>query len=123
MRQTYGRFRRGSILVAAGTALFVTAAGGSLLMAQDANKKSLWDGVYTADQANRGSVNYSASCSQCHGATLEGDGRYKALVGDTFWTYFQGRTLDYMLDFVSKNMPNNAPGSLDSSKYPELVAF
>jgi mono/diheme cytochrome c family protein len=109
--------------VSIASTLVVAIAGGALLLAQNAPKKSLWDGVYTAEQASRGGVTYSANCVQCHGPDLMGDARYKALVGDTFWSYFQGRNVDFMLDFVSKNMPNNAPGSLDTDKYQDLVAF
>ena len=109
--------------VSVASALVVVVAGGSLLLAQNAPKKSLWDGVYTADQASRGASTYSTTCAQCHGPELKGDARYKPLVGDGFWSYFQGRNAEFMLDFISKNMPNGAPGSLDAARYPELMAF
>ena len=109
-------------VVSIASTFVVAIAGGALLLAQ-APKKSLWDGVYTADQASRGESQYSNTCAQCHGPELKGDARYKPLVGDGFWSYFQGRNAEYMLDFISKNMPNGAPGSLDTGKYQDLMAF
>src|SRR5579875_265288 len=41
-----------------------------LLPAQTA--VSVWDGVYTADQAKRGAEAYANSCASCHGEQLEG---------------------------------------------------
>src|ERR1044072_9175859 len=65
--------------------------------------KSVWDGVFTAAQAERGRGFYLANCSECHGATLEG-GEKQALKGDRFWSDWQETTVDYMLGRISKNM-------------------
>ena len=70
------------------TALFVTVAGGVFATAQAPAKKTVWDGAYTKEQADRGASAFAANCTNCHGANLEGTGRYKALVGDTFWNDF-----------------------------------
>ena len=34
--------------------------------------RSVWDGVYTAGQADRGRGFYTAQCAQCHGAEYDG---------------------------------------------------
>ncbi len=34
--------------------------------------RSLWDGVYTQDQAKRGEAVYVEKCARCHGAQLIG---------------------------------------------------
>ena len=34
--------------------------------------KSVWDGVYTEEQAKRGEPLYSQQCASCHGAELMG---------------------------------------------------
>nr|QQZ51043.1 hypothetical protein JKL49_07660 [Phenylobacterium glaciei] len=49
----------------------VLAAGGLAMiagkpMAQDATR-SVWDGVYTEAQAQRGQAAYAQSCGLCHG--------------------------------------------------------
>jgi mono/diheme cytochrome c family protein len=105
------------------TALFVTVAGGVLATAQAPAKKTVWDGAYTKEQADRGASAFAANCTNCHGANLEGTGRYKALVGDTFWNDFSSRNVQYVLNYISKNMPNNAPGTLDAGTYIDLMAF
>ena len=114
------------ILVVA-TALFVTVAGGVLATAQqqrDPEGRTVWDGVFTEEQAARGATVFAETCTSCHGANLEGSNRAKALVGDTFWRDFAGRQLSYVLDFMSENMPNNAQrGTLSSSTYLDLTAF
>ena len=42
-------------------------------------EKSVWDGVFTAEQADRGAAAYKTSCSECHGGDLMGDGFAPAL--------------------------------------------
>src|ERR1700677_4631375 len=36
---------------------------------------SVWDGVYTAEQADRGKALYGKQCASCHGAGLDGSGQ------------------------------------------------
>ena len=106
------------------TALFVAVASGAFVTAraQAPAKKSAWDGAYTKEQADRGATAFAANCTNCHGPMLEGRNA-KALVGNTFWNDFSGRTVQYVLSYMSKNMPNNAPGTLDPGTYLDLTAF
>jgi cytochrome c len=121
--------RGGSLIVVAATVLVAGAAGGALLaaaQAPDAAKKTVWDGVYTSTQAASGATTYAMACANCHGDMLEGgggNGTAKALAGDTFWGDYQGQMVGDLLAFISKNMPNNAPGSLDAGAYVDLTAF
>src|SRR6476620_4448575 len=59
----------------------------------DRNAKSVWDGVYTDAQAQRGRGFYNEHCASCHGGNLE-VGEYRALTGDRFWTTWQETTVD-----------------------------
>ena len=90
-----------------------------------AASKSVWDGVFSAAQAERGRGFYLANCSECHGATLEG-GEKQALKGDRFWADWQETTVDYMLGRISKNMPFSEDGSLAGTlgtpTYVDIVA-
>jgi hypothetical protein len=70
----------------------------------------VWDGVFTAEQAERQRV-YNESCAACHGSRLEG-GEYRALTGDRFWTSWQGTTVDRMLGQITATMPHSEDGSL-----------
>ena len=71
---------------------------------------------------------YSSVCALCHGANGEGAGNFPALWGSkaTLGKY-NGATLfsdaKGMLDFISTKMPFNAPGSLTSQQYTELLAY
>ena len=70
-----------AILVAA-----LAAVTGAILVAQEDNTEpSVWDGVYSSDQADRGQKVYEATCARCHGADLTG-GRARPLVGESFVT-------------------------------------
>src|SRR5262249_709382 len=86
-----------------------------------AQSKTVWDGGYTQQQATRGSASFAANCTRCHSVEPNDDRRL--LVGKAFWQSFRESTVDRLLDYVSKNMPNGAGGSLDSNTYADLVAF
>ncbi|MBI4265405.1 MAG: cytochrome c [Acidobacteria bacterium] len=103
------------------------AVGSALAMAQGRGRgaaaRTVWDGIFMEDQVARGATAFSANCVRCHGEQLEGI-TGKALVGDTFWRDFDGRTVQDLLDYVSKNMPNGAQaGTLAPDVYLDLVAF
>jgi hypothetical protein len=44
-------------------------------------------------------------------------------VGEIFWKGFSQKTVGDLYDFVSKNMPNGTPGSLNEATYQDLVAL
>jgi cytochrome c5 len=113
-------------LLIGATALFVAAAGSALAVAQaqaPAAAKSIWNGVYTQEQATRGETAYQANCARCHGPQLAGDARFRALQGDVWAGRWDTRGVDALLKFVSTNMPNGAGGSLPPATYQDLVAF
>jgi mono/diheme cytochrome c family protein len=90
-----------------------------------AGAATVWDGVFTAEQAARGQQSYSEHCAGCHGASLEG-GEYRALTGDRFWTSWQGTTVDRLLGQISTTMPHSEDGSLKGTlgarAYADIVA-
>lgn len=43
--------------------------------------RSVRDGVYTQQQANRGNTTYAEQCVNCHGAELNGGDETPALIG------------------------------------------
>lgn len=101
---------------------FVSGPGAAAAQQPEPVGRSVWDGVYTEQQAARGAIAYSANCSRCHGGQLEG-ANGKPLVGDVFWRDFQARTVDYLHAYMSKNMPNGAPATLPADMYLDLTAF
>src|SRR5688572_9340260 len=87
--------------------------------------RSVWDGVFTEAQAERGRVAFSAHCSSCHGVDLRG-GESKALRGERFWTDWKETNVDYLLGQIARNMPftddGSLAGSLPSATYADIVA-
>jgi mono/diheme cytochrome c family protein len=82
-------------------------------------RRTVWDGVYTEAQASRGLTAFGQNCGGCHVLATEGK---SPLAGDPFWTSFAQKTVGDLLDYVSANMPNGKPGSLDESTYRDIVA-
>jgi hypothetical protein len=76
--------------------------------------------VYTEAQAARGVTAFGQSCAGCHAL---GAGGKAPLVGEPFWKSFAQKTVGDLFEFVSANMPNGAPGSLDESTYRDIVAL
>ena len=101
--------------------LFVASATAGLGTAQSSTAlRTVWDGVYTEAQAARGVLAFGQSCSGCH--VLASEGR-APLVGEPFWKSFAQKTAGELLEYVSTNMPNGAPASLNQSAYRDLVAL
>jgi S-disulfanyl-L-cysteine oxidoreductase SoxD len=106
-------------------AILTGAAVASIMEpAAAAQSKTVWDGIYTQEQAARGAVSFSGNCSRCHAADPNAGEEGKNLAGKGFWNSFRESTVDHLLDFVSKNMPNGAgAGSLSANTYADLVAY
>jgi len=101
--------------------LFFASAPADLATAQTSTQHpTVWDGVYAEAQAARGVAAFSQSCAACHALAAEGKA---PLVGDPFWKSFAQKTVADLLDFVSTNMPNGTPGSLNESTYRDIVAL
>ena len=83
---------------------------------------SIWDGVYTDTQAERGHTLYNQSCGRCHGADLSGTFEIPPLVG-RFLPYWSSTTLDVLFDYVSTAMPLDHPGALGPRANADIVAI
>jgi mono/diheme cytochrome c family protein len=106
-------------VVAAGVTM-LTLAPAAVLAQQ--GRISIWDGVYTDAQAERGRTLYAQNCSSCHGADLSGNFETPPLVG-RFMPYWSGSTLDVLFDYISTAMPLHNPGALGASANIDIVAF
>ena len=102
-------------------AALTTVTGAILVAREDNTEPSVWDGVYSSDQADRGQKVYEATCARCHGADLTG-GRARPLVGESFVRDWGGLTLDSVLT-RAKTMPPGAAGSLAEERYLDILAY
>jgi mono/diheme cytochrome c family protein len=85
-------------------------------------QKSVWDGVYSDAQAQRGETMYPRTCAGCHGVNLEGKPD-PSLIGPAFIDRWREDNLSTLYNHISTRMPARAPGSLSESAYLNVLAF
>jgi mono/diheme cytochrome c family protein len=85
--------------------------------------RSVWDGVYTVEQAKRGEPLYAQHCGSCHGTTLEGGEMAPPLAGGAFNANWNGLSIGDLVDRIRISMPQNNPGSLSRQQCADIVAF
>ena len=80
-----------------------------------AGARTTLSGIYTLDQAKRGADVYAASCGSCHSPSSH--------TGNTFKAGWVGRPLSELFNYLSSEMPQNDPGSLDMQQYADVTAY
>ncbi|MBZ5560333.1 MAG: cytochrome c [Acidobacteriia bacterium] len=85
--------------------------------------KSVWDGVYTQAQADRGKDLYSTQCASCHGPELTGGEMAPPLAGGEFISGWDGLTVGDLFERIRISMPQNSPGSLSGQQNSDILAF
>lgn len=90
---------------------------------------SVWDGIFTAAQANRGQEVYDGACGLCHGRRLNGapddpDMRSTPpLARAKFLREWEGRSLAVLFEYTRATMPENNPGSLTDAEFVDVIAY
>ena len=86
--------------------------------------RTVADGVYTREQAERGKKGYALYCETCHAADLSGtnsgDSGAPPLRREGF---MQGSDAHALYTKIRETMPFDAPGSLSDAEYLEVLAF
>ena len=113
--------RTGRFFVAAVVTVATVGTLCSALRAQDS--RSVWDGVYTTEQAKRGAVLFDAECAGCHGASGEGGGMAPALVGNAFTANYDGQTVGDLFERTRATMPVGKEGQLSAQMNADITAF
>jgi hypothetical protein len=98
------------------------------IMLAQARPRSARDGVYTAEQAQRGLASYTANCGGCHMPTLAGLGEAPPLKGDAFMDRWHDYTLRPLFDMVKREMPPLRFRAKDTkpladATYVDILAF
>jgi S-disulfanyl-L-cysteine oxidoreductase SoxD len=101
-------------------ALALACAGAVALGAQPA--RTVWDGLYTDEQAARGETLYAEQCAKCHGDGLGGVESAPALTGTTFYSNWEGETLEALFNRLRSTMPLDKPGSLSRAQNADILA-
>ncbi len=112
-----------SLVGATSLVLTMTPRGAYAQQAPAENQRTVWDGVYSEEQAERGRALYTESCSGCHAADLRGDNTSPSLVGMSFDFLWGGSTLGELFTRVQERMPTDRPGSLSAQTYRDILAF
>ena len=90
---------------------------------QASESQSVWDGVYTAEQAKRGQALYEKDCSTCHGDRLNGTGEAPALSGGKFLSNWNGLTVGDLFERIRKTMPQGKPERLTRREKADVLAY
>lgn len=94
-----------------------------LISAQSSTERSVWDGVYTAEQAKLGEALYANNCASCHGSALGGGESAPPLAGGEFFANWNGLTLGDLFDRIRASMPADRPGKLNREQNTDILAF
>jgi cytochrome c len=105
--------------------LVLAACGASAVVAivLAAEPRSIWDGVYTAEQGRRGEKLAAERCVACHGEGLAGGELAPPLTGDVFNANWDGVMLSDLADRIRTTMPQDRPGSLSRQQSADIIAY
>ena len=116
-----GSWRTLSRYCALGGVVFVCVLVGSFsLVAQQS--RTVDDGVYTAEQAQRGQALYTEQCAVCHAESL-GGGLGPPLSGHTFVGVWSRLPLSELVSKIHNTMPENEPGQMTREEAATLVSY
>lgn len=85
--------------------------------------RTVWDSVYTEEQAQRGQVLFRNACERCHGETLKGIDDAPPLAGSAFIAGWEGKTLKALFERINSSMPSDDPGTLTKAQIADAVAY
>jgi mono/diheme cytochrome c family protein len=99
----------------------VTASAQGSGEAVSASPRTVWDAVYSTEQAVRGEDAYTNHCANCHREDLAG---YNGLLrGSRFMEKFREASLHLLFDKTKTTMPRNAAGTLSDQAYLDIVSY
>src|SRR6478672_3923382 len=85
--------------------------------------RTVWDSVYSANQAARGKTAYAKGCARCHGAALTGGDQATPLTGPAFLGNWNGQSLVDLQQRIKTTMPSDSIGIYDAKFVTDVVAF
>src|SRR5579884_338676 len=102
------------VLVPAGLSIGLLLIASAFVARQNISRRSVWMGVYSTAQAERGKAEYEKTCARCHAANLDGV-QDASILGD-FAPRFSIRGTEFMdrwredtayslFNFIKSGMP------------------
>ena len=95
----------------------------SCLAGQDRVPASVWEGIYTNEQAARGEAAYRQACASCHGARMEGRGHTPPLAGSDFTEDWDCTSVSDLFEKIQISMPADRPGLLSEMQSAAILAY
>jgi mono/diheme cytochrome c family protein len=90
---------------------------------ESARLRSVWDGVFSENQAKRGHQLYEARCASCHADSLLGGEAAPPLVGGEFLSNWNELTVGDLFERIRTSMPLNKPKSLTREETADILAY
>ena len=84
---------------------------------------TIWDGVYTSAQAERGKATFDVSCSRCHNSDLSGSERGPTLTGDKFLSNWLDGSLEPLFSFIRDMMPQGSANIVSDDSKADVLAY
>ena len=94
--------------------------------AAGAQDGSVWDGVYTPEQAQQGAELFVQHCIACHATRpgeMSGHGPAPSVIGADFEFRWVDSSVADLYDAIRQTMPEGAPNSLSEAEYASLTAY
>jgi mono/diheme cytochrome c family protein len=112
------------LLLLVASSVWTAIACAALHAQQPANGgRSVWDGVYTAEQAKRGAGLYAQHCAFCHGPQLNGGDVAPALTGVEFNGNWNGLTVGDLFERIRISMPQDDPAKMSAQQKADVLAY
>jgi mono/diheme cytochrome c family protein len=89
----------------------------------DKGSRSVWEGVYTKEQAKRGELLYVQNCSSCHGPDLSGNDEAATLSGPAFLASWDGLSVNDLSNRIRVSMPPNNLGKLSRQQIVDILSY
>lgn len=89
---------------------------------------TIWEGVFTEEQAARAQAVYTGSCAKCHGDRLNGAAQpdqppSPAIARAGFLRKWSGQTLQTLFEYIHTTMPLDNPGQLAEQQVADVLAY
>ena len=124
MWQSFSRCARLPATVALVAAVWlVWLVGPPQARAGQEERTTVWDGVYTAEQAARGKLVYDGNCGACHLPDMSGSDEARPLAGERFMQDWREDTLHTLFVRIRNLMPFDEPATLSEEAYLDSVAY
>lgn len=94
----------------------------ALILSVPAHAETVWDSVFSAEQAARGDALYAERCAECHGAKMEGTMSAPPLADIGFLYVWDGLPLSDLFEFTKTTMPPMEVGTLTDQQVADLTA-